>query len=64
LDKSEQETNSIDKKHRGIHWSKEEIEVATKSYRDGLSIKEIANKYNCNRNTIARIKSNKTYKNT
>ena len=29
----------------------------------GIMIKEIANKYNCNRNTIARIKSNKTYKN-
>jgi|GEM_PF-2034707 hypothetical protein len=33
-----------DTKHRGIHWSNEEIEIATKSYKDGLSIKEIANK--------------------
>lgn len=30
---------------------------------NGMMIKDVAIKYNCNRNTIARIKTNKTYKN-
>lgn len=29
----------------------------------GIKIKDVATRYNCNRNTIAKIKSNKTYKN-
>lgn len=44
-------------------FTNEDIKNILELISTGIKIKDVATMYNCNRNTIARIKSNKTYKN-
>lgn len=44
-------------------FTNEDIKNILELFTVGIMIRDVASMYNCNRNTIARIKSNKTYKN-